>query len=283
VPAPARAQSHAREGLHCAGTALALASRRSFRDLRVDTLIRTAFQPIMSDRGHVVAYESLLRFREGLDKPESREIAIKRWEDSGYIGTVDVAVLKQAMAALDLLHPTLLVSVNVSMITLAKHSERYLGHLARVGDKAKRLIVEVTDTASHGDPGLLIKFARACASCNVRIALDDFSPDRPKSAETVLQLVRPKLLKLDRKSVSAAFQSVKDDQIRAIVAIANAVGARVVAQGIDSQEKFDWAFRLGVRYFQGFLVGHPRQFPLLDSKEAFNDLQDSQAPDVLAA
>jgi EAL domain-containing protein (putative c-di-GMP-specific phosphodiesterase class I) len=249
----------------------------------VDTLIRTAFQPIMSDRGHVVAYESLLRFREGLDKPESREIAIKRWEDSGYIGTVDVAVLKQAMAALDLLHPTLLVSVNVSMITLAKHSERYLGHLARVGDKAKRLIVEVTDTASHGDPGLLIKFARACASCNVRIALDDFSPDRPKSAETVLQLVRPRLLKLDRKSVSAAFQSVKDDQIRAIVAIANAVGARVVAQGIDSQEKFDWAFRLGVRYFQGFLVGHPRQFPLLDSKEAFNDLQDSQAPDVLAA
>jgi EAL domain-containing protein (putative c-di-GMP-specific phosphodiesterase class I) len=99
----------------------------------------------------------------------------------------------------------------------------------------------------------------------------------------VLQLVRPRLLKLDRKSVSAAFQSVKDDQIRAIVAIANAVGARVVAQGIDSQEKFDWAFRLGVRYFQGFLVGHPRQVPLLDSKEAFNDLQDSQAPDVLAA
>ena len=99
----------------------------------------------------------------------------------------------------------------------------------------------------------------------------------------MLQLVRPKLIKLDRKSVSAAFQNVKDDQIGEIVRVANTVGARVVAQGIDSQEKFDWAFRLGVRYFQGFLVGHPRQFPLLDSKAAFNDLQDSQAPDELAA
>jgi EAL domain-containing protein (putative c-di-GMP-specific phosphodiesterase class I) len=68
-----------------------------------------------------------------------------------------------------------------------------------------------------------------------------------------------------------------------MVKMAGAVGARVVAQGIDSQEKFDWAFRLGVRYFQGFLVGHPRQFPLLDSKEAFTDLQDSQSPDELAA
>jgi EAL domain-containing protein (putative c-di-GMP-specific phosphodiesterase class I) len=99
----------------------------------------------------------------------------------------------------------------------------------------------------------------------------------------VLRLVRPKLIKLDRKSVSAAFQAVKDDQIREIVEAAGSVGAHVVAQGIDSQEKFDWAFRLGVRYFQGFLVGHPRQFPLLDSKEAFQDLQDSQAPDELAA
>ncbi len=95
--------------------------------------------------------------------------------------------------------------------------------------------------------------------------------------------MRPKLIKLDRKSVSAAFQSVGDDKIGAIVRVAATVGARVVAQGIDSQEKFDWAFRLGVRYFQGFLVGHPRQFPLLDSKAAFGDLQDSQAPAELAA
>jgi EAL domain-containing protein (putative c-di-GMP-specific phosphodiesterase class I) len=249
----------------------------------MDALIRTAFQPIMSGRGHVVAYESLLRFREGLDKPDSREIAIKRWEDSGYIGTVDVAVLKQAIAALDSLHPSLMVSVNVSMITLQRQRDRYLGHLSGTGDKAKRLIVEVTDTASHADPTILLQFARECAALRVRLALDDFSPDRPESAETVLKLVRPKLIKLDRKSISAAFQGVKDDQMREIVAVADRVGARVVALGIDSQEKFDWAFRLGMHYFQGFLVGHPRQFPLLDAEAAFQELQYSQPPEDLAA
>jgi EAL domain-containing protein (putative c-di-GMP-specific phosphodiesterase class I) len=237
----------------------------------------------MSDRGNVVAYEALLRFRDGLDKPESRETMIRRWEDCGYIATVDVSVLKQASAALSMLHGSLLVSVNVSMVTLNSDRPRYLRHLDALGDKAKRLIVEVTNTASQSDPTVLLKFARECAARNVRLALDDFVPDRPKAMETVLQLVRPKLIKLDRKAVSVAFQTVQDGNIRELVEAADTVKARVVAQGIDSQEKLDWAFGLGVRYFQGFLVGHPRQLPLLDTQASFRDIEDSVMPDEIAA
>jgi EAL domain-containing protein (putative c-di-GMP-specific phosphodiesterase class I) len=249
----------------------------------MEAVIRTAFQPLMSAQGNVVAYEALLRFREGLDKPESRETIIRRWEDCGYIGTVDVSVLKQAIAALDMLHPSLMVSVNVSLVTLNAHRERYLRHLDQLGAKAKRLIVEVTDTASRSDPTVLLKFARECQARNVRLALDDFLPDRSGSLETVLELVRPKLIKLDRKSVSIAFQNVEDHKIHELVKAASAAHARVVAQGIDSQEKFDWAFGLGVRYFQGFLVGHPRQFPLLDTEASFRNIVDSQLPEEAAA
>lgn len=250
----------------------------------METLIRTAFQPIMSDRGHIVAYEALLRFREGLDKPESRETMIRRWEACGYISTVDVSVLKQAIAALDMLHSSLMVSVNVSMVTLNADRDRYLRRLDTLGDKAKRLIVEVTNTASESDPKVLLQFARECAARNVRLALDDFVPDRPKAMATVLSLVRPRLIKLDRKAVSTAFQNLMDGDIRELVEAAASVNSRVVAQGIDSQEKLDWAFGLGVRYFQGFLVGHPRQFPLLDTQSSFRDIEDSVLPeDVVAA
>jgi EAL domain-containing protein (putative c-di-GMP-specific phosphodiesterase class I) len=249
----------------------------------MEAVIRTAFQPIMSDRANVVAYEALLRFREGLDKPESREMMIRRWEDCGYIGTVDVSVLQQAIAALDALHYSLMVSVNVSLVTLNAQLDRYLGHLDGLGPKARRLIVEVTDTASDSDPTVLLEFVRECKARNVRVALDDFMPDRPRAMETVLQLVRPKLIKLDRKAVSAVFQKVQDHHIRDLVAAAAEVNARVVAQGIDSQEKFDWASGLGVRFFQGFLIGHPRQLPRLDSQPSFRDAEDSQAPAELAA
>jgi EAL domain-containing protein (putative c-di-GMP-specific phosphodiesterase class I) len=249
----------------------------------MEAIIRTAFQPIMSDRANVVAYEALLRFREGLDKPESREVMIRRWEACGYISTVDVSVLKQATVALGMLHPSVMVSVNVSMVTLNTDRERYLRHLDALGERSTRLIVEVTNTASQSDPTVLLAFARECAARNVRLALDDFVPDRPKAMATVLRLVRPKLIKLDRKAVSAAFQKVMDTDIRELVEAATAVKARVVAQGIDSQEKLDWAFGLGVRYFQGFLVGHPRQFPLLDTQSSFRDIQDSVLPDEIAA
>jgi len=80
-----------------------------------------------------------------------------------------------------------------------------------------------------------------------------------------------------------AFQTVQDGNIRELVEAADAVKARVVAQGIDSQEKLDWAFGLGVRYFQGFLVGHPRQLPLLDTQTSFRDIEDSVMPDEIAA
>ena len=67
------------------------------------------------------------------------------------------------------------------------------------------------------------------------------------------------------------------------MATASAIGARVVAQGIDSQDKFDWMFELGIRYFQGFLIGHPRQFPLLDTQASFRDIEHTRPPVDLAA
>jgi len=248
----------------------------------LDALIRTAFQPIMSARGHIVAYEGLLRFREGLEKPESRIAAIRRWEDTGYIATIDVAVLKQAIAALDLLHPSLSVSVNISSLTVNRQRDRYVRHLRSVGPLSKRLVVELTESEVPLDPAEMLAFARDCSALNVRLALDDCAPGLPRCEEQVLRMLRPKLLKLERKTLSTAFQTLGDAPLRELIQLADSVGARVVAQGIDSQEKFDWSYALGVRYFQGFLVGHPRQFPLLDEQAAFRSLEFTQPPVELA-
>ncbi|MCL4798723.1 MAG: EAL domain-containing protein [Burkholderiales bacterium] len=244
-------------------------------------LIRTAFQPIMSARGQIVAYEALLRFRDGENKPEAREASIRRWEGTGYIGTVDVAVLKQAVAALGQLHPSIAVSVNVSSITVTQHAARYLRELTDLGALAKRLIIEITDSVVPQDPRSLLDFAKECAGRRVRVALDDCAPGMPRCEETVLRRLRPKLVKLDRKAISTAFQALDEEPLRALIQLAASLGCRAVAQGIDSQEKFDWAYALGVRYFQGFLVGHPRQFPLLDEQVAFRNLDLTQPPQDL--
>jgi len=235
----------------------------------------------MSARGQIVAYEALLRFRDGANTPESRETSIRRWEGSGYIGTVDLAVLKQAISALGQLHSSLSIGVNVSSVTVSQHAGRYLRDLANVGALAKRLIIEVTDTVVPQDPSTLLSFAKDCAWRGVRIALGNCAPGLPRCDEKVLRLLRPKLIKLDRKAISTAFQTLDEEPLRELIVLAASLGCRAVAQGIDSQEKLDWAYSLGVRYFQGFLVGHPRQFPLLDEQATFRNLDLTQPPQSL--
>lgn len=232
----------------------------------------------MSARGQIVVYEALLRFREGSNSPESRETSIRRWEGTGYIGTVDLAVLKQAVAAIDQLHRSVSVSVNVSSITVSQHAGRYLRELAEVGPHAKRLIVEITDTVIQQDPRSLLSFAKDCAWRGVRVALGNCAPGLPRCDEKLLRTLRPKLIKLDRKAISTAFQTLDEEPLRELVALAASLGCRSVAQGIDSQEKLDWAYSLGIRFFQGFLVGHPRQFPVLDEQATFRNLDLTQPP-----
>ena len=245
----------------------------------MDVLIRPAFQPVVSAHGETVLYEALMRFREAPDNAESRRSAIRRWEESGYIGTVDAAVLKQVLAAFELLPRSLLVSVNVSPVTLEAHRDRYLRHLSAFGKHASRLVVEITDSATPTDPAVLLKFAQQCAEIGVHVGFDDCVPDAPRCAESVLRAVRPRLLKLDRDAVSTAFKARNDEALRKLSAMADSIGARAVAQGIDTQEKLDWAAQsLGVRYFQGFLIGHPRQFPLLDVTNVPVDPVHSQPP-----
>jgi EAL domain-containing protein (putative c-di-GMP-specific phosphodiesterase class I) len=244
-------------------------------------LIRTAFQPIMSARGQIVAYEALLRFREGANEPAARETSIRRWEGSGYIGTVDLAVLKQAVIALNHLHPKISIGVNVSAVTVSQHAGRYVRELAGLGPLAKRLIVEITDSMVPHDPSVLLAFAKDCAWHHVRIALGNCAPGLPRCDETVLRRLRPKLIKIDRKAISTAFQTLDEEPLRELIELGASLGCRAVAQGIDSQEKLDWAYGLGMRYFQGFLIGHPRQFPLLDEESTFRNLDLTQPPQTL--
>jgi EAL domain-containing protein (putative c-di-GMP-specific phosphodiesterase class I) len=227
-----------------------------------------------------VLYEALMRLREAPDNPESRETTIRRWEESGYIATVDIAVLKQIRAALERLPRPLMVSVNVSPVTLTEHRARYLAQLRKFGKRASRLVVEITDSGSPIEPEALLAFAQECADVGAHVAFDDCVPETPRCSEAVLRTVRPRLLKLDRDTLSAAFKTQNGDALRRLNTIADAIGARAVAQGIDSQDKLDWAAEsLGVRYFQGFLIGHPRQIPVL---EAVGVAADASHPQTLA-
>ena len=68
------------------------------------------------------------------------------------------------------------------------------------------------------------------------------------------------ILKIDRAFVSGVAQSDSHDDaaiVAAIVAMAGALGLRVVAEGVESDEQLDYLRGLGCQYIQGYLFSRP--------------------------
>ena len=203
----------------------------------MDVLIRPAFQPVVSAHGETVLYEALMRFREAPDNAESRRSAIRRWEESGYIGTVDAAVLKQVLAAFELLPRSLLVSVNVSPVTLEAHRDRYLRHLSALAS---------TRAGS-------LSRSRIRPRPPIRRSSRSLPSNAPRSVCTLASTIAYRMRRAVRKACCArcargysnstatrfptAFQARNGEALRKLSAMADSIGARAVAQGIDTRRR----------------------------------------------
>ncbi|MDR6317035.1 sensor c-di-GMP phosphodiesterase-like protein [Actinoplanes couchii] len=65
-------------------------------------------------------------------------------------------------------------------------------------------------------------------------------------------------MKLDRSFVSEVGTSSADEQIvRAVLAMAGALGLRVVAEGVETELQRDWLRTQGCDLAQGWLFGKP--------------------------
>ena len=74
--------------------------------------------------------------------------------------------------------------------------------------------------------------------------------------------LKPKIVKLDRALIAGASRSSRQEQlIDGIVKMCNALGAEVVAEGIETEEELSVAKKAGVQFVQGYLFARPG-FPL---------------------
>jgi EAL domain-containing protein (putative c-di-GMP-specific phosphodiesterase class I) len=101
----------------------------------------------------------------------------------------------------------------------------------------------------------------------VGIGIDDFGTGY--SSLAYLKQLPVNMLKIDRSFVAGL---AVDDQDRAVVgaviAMAEALGLAVVAEGIESVEVLDALVRLGCRLGQGYLLGRPGPLEAIDVRLA---------------
>jgi diguanylate cyclase (GGDEF)-like protein len=224
-------------------------------------------QPIVplaaSDTG-AERFELLLRLQDprGLLAPGA---FLPHAERHGLIGDIDRWVLGQAVG---LLHDAaaagrrLELGVNLSARTLqdpgiADHLERLL---ADRPVPAGSLTIEVTETAAITDLRLAGVVARELRAHGCRLALDDFGAG-------FASLAYAKHLSFDELKVDGDFvvglPNSRTDRlvVRAIVAIAQGLGATTTAEYVGSQDTVELLTELGVDHGQGFFLGRPAPLP----------------------
>jgi EAL domain-containing protein (putative c-di-GMP-specific phosphodiesterase class I) len=217
-----------------------------------------AFQPVVCvATGEVDYFECLLRLREENGAIRSGGEFIAALEAQGTIGMIDHHVLDMALGELAR-HPQVKLGFNISGLTACDRI--WLRHLVsglrQSPGMASRLVVEITETAALSDLEESARFVDTVRAAGCRVALDDFGAGHTTLRH--LEHLAIDTVKLDGSLVrfvqtSPAHRGV----LRHLVGLAESIGFRLIAEGVESGEEASLLRAEGVGYLQGYHFGRP--------------------------
>ncbi|WP_156782802.1 putative bifunctional diguanylate cyclase/phosphodiesterase [Acidihalobacter yilgarnensis] len=222
------------------------------------------FQPQVDSDSRPVGVEALLRWnRPGYGRVMPAEF-IPVAEDSGLILPVGNWVLRTACATLSRWrhlmpgNPTLPLSVNVSprQFFQADFVPHVLDCLGTYGLSGNHLELELTESVLLDDIVETRSKMRELAGHGIRFALDDFGTGY--SSLRYLQQLPITTLKIDQSFVREL--RTNDDNtaiIRSILSVAQHLGLKVVAEGVETDAQARLLDDLGCRIHQGYRYSVP--------------------------
>jgi EAL domain-containing protein (putative c-di-GMP-specific phosphodiesterase class I) len=136
---------------------------------------------------------------------------------------------------------------------------RYLAALERTlnaGADPARFDFEITETAAVANMKDAQEFARRIRELGCSLSLDDFGTGF--SSFTYLKHIPAQYLKIDIEFIRELEKNPADQQlVQAIVSIAQGLGQKTVAEGVEDADTLATVRKLGVDYAQGFHLGRP--------------------------
>lgn len=211
------------------------------------------YQPILDIQTHTIAhYEALARIHDDAERNGHTRL-IRMGEEIGFVDLIDLAMLEQVFEIMGN-YPCLTIAANFSVSTIERATKEVLPLIYHHLDLAPRLIVEITETVCIRDIDSLERFTGAARHAGAKIALDDFGVGT-FTVDHILRL-QPEFVKLDGSLVAqlAEGASLQVDAVKAAVA---EYGGEIVGELVDSEEKLRALAANGIRYAQGYHIGHP--------------------------
>lgn len=229
-----------------------------------DGQLRLFYQPLVDLRtGSFCGVEALLRRRapggEFLPPGDAIEVA----EESDLIVDLGAWVIREALGQLaswpePAADGEMVVGLNVSTRELTRP-----GFAQAVGDllaayhvPAGRVCLEVTETALAGDVDLVVSALHDLRTFGVRLAIDDFGTGH--ASLTYLARFPVDYVKVDRSFITGlGVDPTCEVIVASVVAMAHALGMRVVAEGVETLAQLESVLAAGCDIAQGYLFARP--------------------------
>ena len=220
-------------------------------------------QPIEEiESGHIAGYEALMRWHHPERGWVSPAEFIRLAEETSLILPIGDYMLGRACDALVAFRsrgvkPLPFIALNVSgrQVDDAALVDRMLVELGKRNLPADRLKIEITESLVLDNARVAELLAR-CHAAGMHVALDDFGTGYSNLGP--LLTLDFDQIKLDQSFVRALDKPRGIAMVGVIVAMANALGCNLVAEGVEKREQREALHHLGCRYAQGWLVGKPQ-------------------------
>lgn len=241
------------------------------------------YQPkINSNSGGITGFEALIRWQHPEDGlvPPGEFIPIA--EDTGMILPIGEWVLREACRQ-HMVWKRAGVSSGKIAVNLAAQQFHYpdivnvvTNILNQEGMGPEDLELEITESTLMKDMDHTVKTQGALRALGVSLSLDDFGTGY--SSLSYLKRFPVQTLKIDRSFVSNVIHNKQDASIvDAIINLAKSLNLKLVAEGVETKEQYEYMKARGCEDIQGYLFSPP-----LPASQATHFIQMMNSPVVSA-
>lgn len=220
------------------------------------------YQPIIgAESNELVSVEALARWDHPVHGVLAPYLFIPLAEQGGQMRELTLQMIGNVLRDIDLLNtlnPELAVSINLDAAVLedTRFPDIIAKLVAEAGETNERFILEITESKLIGEAIAPMEVLARLNLMGFDLSLDDFGTQYSNFEQ--LTRFPFKELKIDRRFVQSSSTDVRSKAtFETCAQLGRRLGMRIVAEGIETDQDWQFAKNLGVDKLQGYKFARP--------------------------